>query len=58
MKSMAYIRFRNALSDIHQFQTYLNEEGGSLDQLTPEEREAAEKAINLCAKIADDWGPQ
>lgn len=55
MGDMHYCRFRNALGDVTRLNRYLNDEGGNLDQLSPEERDAAEKAIRLCRKIGEDW---
>jgi len=55
MGDMAYCRFRNTLEDVRRLNRYLNDEGNSLDGLSPEERDAAEKAIRLCRKIGDDW---
>ena len=50
MSNMSYCRFSNTLSDLKDCKHALDEEG--LDSLSEGEREAAEKLIRVCSKIA------
>jgi hypothetical protein len=58
VSSMSYCRFQNALGDLQDCESALNETGGDLERLSPEEHRAAVKLINLCRRIGEDWGEQ
>jgi hypothetical protein len=50
MSNMSYCRFQNTLFDLEDCVDYMDD-----DDLSPEEAQARECLVEVCAEIVEDW---
>ena len=56
MSNMSYCRFENTLLDLRDCRDALISIDGDLDQLSDTEKRAAQRLIDVCRDIANDFG--
>ena len=56
MGNMSYCRFQNTLSDLEDCFYTLDDIGGNLEELSKQEKVAAQELISTCLRIVEAYG--